>query len=151
MSAHEKAAKPGSSGARPRRPTAEIIADYLSAGPYAVVGASADRAKYGNRVLRAYLQNEFEVFPINPKAAAIEGLKAYPDLKSLPRKVRGISVITPPPITERVVIEAAEAGVRFVWMQPGAESEEAVRIARDRGLEVIADGSCFLVVSGYRG
>ena len=150
MSAHEEAAKPGLSGARPRRLTAEIIADYLFAGPYAVVGASTDRAKYGNRVLRAYLQKEFEVFPINPKAAAIEGLKTYPDLKSLPKRVRGISVITPPPITERVVIEAAEAGVRFVWMQPGAESKEAVRIARDRGLEVIADGSGFLVVSGYR-
>jgi predicted CoA-binding protein len=115
------------------------------------VGASSDRTKYGNRVLRAYMQKGLEVYPINPRADMIEGLRAYPDLKSLAKPVRGISVITPPAITERVVAEAAETGVRFVWMQPGAESPEAVRAARERDIEVIADGSCFLVVSGYRG
>jgi len=139
------------SAARPQRPIPEIIADYLALGPYAVVGASSDRTKYGNRVLRAYMQKGLEVYPINPRADMIEGLKAYPDLKSLAKPVRGISVITPPAITERVVAEAAETGVRFVWMQPGAESPEAVRAARERDIEVIADGSCFLVVSGYRG
>ena len=138
------------SAARPQRSTPEIIADYLAEGPYAVVGASTDRTKYGNRVLRAYQQQGLEVYPINPRADTIEGLKAYPDLRSLPKRIRGISVITPPAITERVVAEAADAGVRFVWMQPGAESPAAIRAARERGLEAIADGSCFLVVVGYR-
>jgi len=141
---------PERSSAQPRRSTPEIIADFLAEGPYAVVGASTDRTKFGNRVLRAYLQKGLEVYPINPRADAIEGLEAYPDLRSLPKPVRGISVITPPAITERVVAEAADAGVRFVWMQPGAESPEAIRAARERGLEVIADSTCFLVVTGYR-
>ena len=136
----------------PRSPRSvrEIIADYLSRGPYAVVGASANRAKFGNKVLRAYLQRGLEVFPINPRADMIEGRKAYPDLKSLPTRARGVSIITPPEITERVVTEAAEAGAAFVWMQPGAESPDAIRIARECGLEVISDGSCFLVETGFK-
>ena len=133
------------------RPVPEIIADFLSAGPYAVVGASTNREKFGNKVLRAYLRKGMKVYPINPRAEEIEGVRAYPDFRSLPERVRGVSIITPPPITETVVVEAADAGARFVWMQPGAESEESVRLARERGLEVIADGSCFLVETGFRG
>ena len=127
------------------RPVKEIIADFLSEGPYAVAGASNDRSKFGNRVLRAYQRKGWKVYPLNPRETTVEGLQAYPTLASLPEIPRGLSIITPPAVTERIVAEAADRGVRFVWMQPGAESPEAIRIARERGLEVIADGSCFLV------
>ena len=133
------------------RSVREIIEDFLSAGPYAVVGASNDRAKFGNKVLRAYKSKGWKVHPVNPREKEVEGLQAYPDLASLPEKPRGVSIITPPQVTERVVAEAADAGARFVWMQPGAESPEAIRIARERGLEVIGDGSCFLVETRFRG
>lgn len=126
------------------------IEAFLAAGPWAVVGASSDRDKYGNKVLRCYQQHGMEVFPINPRADEIEGLKAYPSLTSLPKQVTGISVITPPKITEAVVKEAIAAGVKSIWMQPGAESMAAVREAEAAGLEVIANGACILVVVGYR-
>jgi len=135
----------------PARPVREIIADFLQEGPYAVAGASNDRAKYGNRVLRAYQHKGWKVYPINPRESTVEGLAAYPDFRSLPERPRGVSIITPPAVTERIVAEAADAGAKFVWMQPGAESPEAIRIARERGLEVIADGSCFLVETHFRG
>jgi predicted CoA-binding protein len=141
----------GSGAAPVERPVREIIADFLAEGPYAVVGASNDRTKYGNRVLRAYQRKGWKVVPVNPREPEIEGLTAYPDLKSLPEKPRGVSIITPPAVTERVVQDAADAGARFVWMQPGAESPEAIRVARERGLEVIADGSCFLVETRFSG
>ncbi len=80
----------------------------------------------------------------------MEGLKAYPSLASLPVPVGAISVITPPAATEQVVREAAAAGVKHVWMQPGAESEAAIEAARALGLSVIAGGPCLLVVLGYR-
>jgi predicted CoA-binding protein len=132
------------------RSVPDIIDDFLAEGPYAVVGASTDRSKYGNKVFRAYLQSGRKAFPVNPKADEVEGKPAYADLASLPETPRGISIITPPPVTEKVVEHAAEAGVKFVWMQPGAESPEAIRKARELGLEVIGDGSCLLVVVGYR-
>ena len=127
----------------------DLIRDFMSAGPYAVVGASSDRDKYGNKVLRAYLQHGQEVYPINPRAEVIEGQKAHPSLGALPVKVRGVSIITPPAITERVVEEAAAAGATFVWMQPGAESPAAIRRAEALGLKVIAGGPCYLVLAHY--
>lgn len=126
------------------------IRAFLESGPYAVVGATSNRDKYGNKVLRCYQQHGLEAFPINPRAAEIEGLKAYPGLESLPKRVTGISVITPSGITEAVVQEAIRAGVKRIWMQPGAESPEAIRAAEAAGIEVIAGGPCLLVVLGYR-
>ncbi len=128
----------------------ERIKSFMASGPYAVVGASSDRDKYGNKVLRAYQQHGMEVYPINPRAAEIEGLQAYPTLADVPAKLRAISIITPPVITEQVVVAAAAAGVKMVWMQPGAESVEAIRKAEALGMEVIADGPCFLVLAHYR-
>ena len=127
----------------------EKIAAFLHSGPFAVVGASVDRSKYGNKVLRCYQQHGKEVSPINPRATEVEGLRAYPSLGSLPVKPKAISVITPPAITERVVLEAAAAGVTHLWMQPGAESEAAIRTAESLGISVIAGGPCLLVVLGY--
>ena len=126
------------------------IKSFMAGGPYAVVGASSDREKYGNKVLRAYQQHGMEVYPINPRATEIEGLKAYATLADVPAKLRAISVITPPAITEQIVEAAAAAGVRMVWMQPGAESDEAIRKAEALGMEVIAGGPCFLVLAHYR-
>ncbi len=128
----------------------ERIKTFMAGGPYAVVGASSDRDKYGNKVLRAYQQHGMEVYPINPRAVEIEGLKAYATLADVPVKLRAISVITPPSITEQVVEAAAAAGVRMVWMQPGAESAEAIRKAEALGMDVIAGGPCFLVLAHYR-
>lgn len=126
------------------------IQAFLAQGPFAVVGASSDRDKYGNKVLRCYMQHGREVFPVHPRGTEIEGLKAYPNLAALPKAVPSISIITPPKITEAVVREAIAAGVKHVWMQPGAESPEAVRLAEEAGLTVIAGGACLLVVLGYR-
>jgi len=128
----------------------QAVDTFLAAGPFAVVGASVDRSKYGNKVLRCYQQHAMEVYPINARAAEVEGLKAYPSLASLPVRARAISVITPPAITEQVVRDAAAAGVTHVWMQPGAESDEAIREAEALGMTVIAGGPCLLVVLGYR-
>lgn len=125
------------------------IQAFLACEAFAVVGASVDRSKYGNKVLRCYLQHGREVYPINARATEVEGLQAFPSLAALPVKVAAISVITPPAITEQVVKEAAAAGVQHIWMQPGAESEAAIRSAEALGLSVIAGGPCLLVVMGY--
>jgi len=125
------------------------IQAFLASGPFAVVGASTDRSKYGNKVLRCYQQHGHEVFPINSRAVEVEGLRAYPSLAALPVKVKAISVITPPAATEQVVREAAAAGVTHIWMQPGAESGAVIQSAEQLGMTVIANGPCLLVVMGY--
>ncbi len=123
---------------------------FLKGEPFAVVGASTHREKYGNKVLRAYQQGNKPVYPINPRADEIEGLKAYPDLASLPELPHGVSIITPPKITDQVVEQAVSLGIKHLWMQPGAESAKAVSYARKNGVNVVAYGDCVLVVMGYR-
>lgn len=127
------------------------IARFLAAGDFAVAGASTNREKYGNKVLRSYLQAGLTAHPVNPRADEIEGVPCYPDLASLPEGVRGLSIITPPVITERLVEEAAAAGIESVWMQPGAESPAAIARAEELGLSVIAGGACVLVALRFRG
>jgi predicted CoA-binding protein len=114
-----------------------------------VVGASQDRSKYGNKVLRVYVQNNRDVLPINPTAAEVEGFTAYPDLASAPGEFDGVSIITPPKVTERVVSDAIARGIKNIWMQPGAESTSAIDAARAAGTNVIAGGPCILVALRY--
>jgi len=128
----------------------EQIEQFLAAGKFAVVGASADRSKYGNRVLRCYQMNGLDAVPVNPREKIIEGVECVASVSQLAADVGSLSVITPPQVTEQVVEEAIARGIKNIWMQPGAESRTAVARCRENGINVIADGSCLLVVLGYR-
>jgi uncharacterized protein len=126
------------------------IADFLAGAPHAVVGVSLDRSKYGNKVLRCYLQRGRPVHVVHPRESEIEGVPCVPRIADLPADVHGLSIITPPPVTEKIVGEAAARGIRRLWMQPGAESERALELARELGLTVISGGPCLLVELGFR-
>ncbi len=128
----------------------EAIETFLKAEAFGVVGASEDRSKYGNKVLRCYLQNKKTVIPVNPKVAAVEGIATVASVADLPDNVASISVITPPAVTEKVVEAAIAKGITSIWMQPGAESAVAVAACKAAGINVIADHSCLLVVLGYK-
>lgn len=126
------------------------IDTFLAGAPHAVVGASGNREKYGNKALRSYLQAQRAVVAINPRAGVIEGCATFASLSDVPETLYGISVITPPKITELVIAEAIELGIRNIWLQPGAESKAALRIAeRAGGINLIAGGPCILVVLGF--
>lgn len=122
---------------------------FLSSPAYGVVGASSNREKYGNRVLRCYLMNGKTAIPVNPSETEIEGIACVGSVSDLPDSVESISIITPPAVTERVVEEAIGRGIRNIWMQPGAQSRKAIERCEAAGVNVIADGSCILVVLGY--
>ncbi|KIH76974.1 Predicted CoA-binding protein [Geoalkalibacter ferrihydriticus] len=127
------------------------IDQFLAADVFGVVGASSKTYKYGNKVLRCYLQNGRNVIPVNPVEKQIEGIDCVANVSELPDEVKSISVITPPQVTDKVVDAAIARGVENIWMQPGAESPPAVAKAEKAGLNVIADGSCILVVLGFSG
>ncbi|MGA7827232.1 MAG: CoA-binding protein [Geobacteraceae bacterium] len=127
----------------------ERIDIFLDAKAYGVVGASTNRHKFGNKVLRCYLQNGYQAIPVNPKEKEIEGIPCVATVLDLPDEVTSISVITPPSVTEQVVEMAIQKGIRNIWMQPGAESRAAVNKCMENDINVIADGSCLLVILGY--
>jgi predicted CoA-binding protein len=127
----------------------ERIDTFLSADAFGVVGASSKPHKYGNKVLRCYQQKQHTVVPVNPVEKEIEGLACVASVSDLPDHVSSISIITPPQMTEKVVEQAVAKGIKNVWMQPGAESAQAVAACEAAGVNVISDGSCVLVVLGY--
>jgi predicted CoA-binding protein len=127
----------------------EQIAQFFTSKAFGVVGASSRRHKYGNKVLRCYQQNGRRVIPVNPVEKEIEGLAVVVSVTELPAEVQSLSLITPPQVTEKVVEQAAAKGIRNIWMQPGAESPAAIAFCQKQGMNLIADGSCVLVVLGY--
>jgi predicted CoA-binding protein len=127
----------------------EQISQFLASPAFGVVGASTNRDKYGNKVLRCYLQNGKKTIPVNPNVAEIEGIPCATTISDLPPDILSISMITPPAVTAKLVPLAIEKGIKNIWMQPGAEHPDAVALCREKGVNVIADGSCLLVVLGY--
>ncbi len=110
---------------------------------WAVVGASEDRDKFGNITFRELKRRGKQVYPVNPKAGEVEGETCYANLGSLPEGVERVLIVVPPKQGENVVKEAAAAGIKYVWFQPGAESDEALAYCEAQGMEAIA-GHCIL-------
>lgn len=102
----------------------------------AVVGASRDRAKYGNRCVRAYAAEGWRVFPVNPAADQVEGLTAYASIQAVPGELHRISVYLPPEVTDGLLPELANKGAWEVWFNPGSADAEVLARARDHGLAV---------------
>ena len=113
----------------------------------AILGVSADRAKFGNKAVRAYLAQGYQVFPIHPKAQTIEGLQAYRSILEVPAdRLDRTSLYLPPQIGLHVIEEIARKPVREVWLNPGAESPALIARARELGLNVIV--GCSIVDIG---
>ncbi len=113
----------------------------------AILGASADRSKFGNKSIRAHQQQGFTVYPVNPKGGQIEGLTVYKSLAEVPAgKLDRISVYLPPPILLHVLPEIAARGCEELWLNPGSDSDAAVNAALKLGLNVIQ--ACSIVDLG---
>lgn len=113
----------------------------------AVIGASSDRRKFGNKAVRAHQQQGYDVYPVNPKADEVEGLKAYPSLSAVPAAhLDRISVYLPPAVGLTLLDEIAKKGADEVWFNPGSESPEIVKRADELGINVIT--ACSIVDVG---
>ena len=112
----------------------------------AIIGASNNRSKYGNKAVRAFRLQGYEVFPINPKEAEIEGLPAYPSIGVVPVRPQLVSVYVPPAVLLGLLAEIARRGCDELWLNPGTESDEVLAEVRRLGLNVIQ--ACSIVGLG---
>lgn len=110
----------------------------------AIVGASNNSSKYGYRIYKDLKDAGYKLYPVNPREEQIQGDKAYPNIGSLPEKPDVVDIVTPPQATEKVVREAVDQKIDVVWMQPGAESKEAIDYAREHGVSVIHN-ACIMI------
>lgn len=112
----------------------------------AVIGASSDRRKFGNRALRAFLRQGYDAVPINPHETAVEGLKAYASVLDVPTPLEMATFYVQPEIGLEVIEQVALKGIREVWLNPGSESAALVARARALGLEAIE--ACSILAIG---
>jgi predicted CoA-binding protein len=114
-----------------------LIFDFVNRRVWAVVGASQDPAKFGNRVFHSLRNVGYTVYPVNPKGGELDGSVVYPSLADLPQSPEVIDLVVPPPVTERIVKEAHELGLTRVWMQPGSGSQAAIDYCHEHGMQVV--------------
>lgn len=123
----------------------ELIKAFLDKkNVFAVVGVSRNSEKYGHQVYRDLRYAGYSVYCVNPNVNEVLGDKCYPSLEALPIKPDVVDVVVPPKITEEVVRICKKIGIMKVWMQPGSESETAIRFCLENGIQVL-HGLCVMV------
>jgi len=119
----------------------------MSKPTVAILGASADRRKYGNKSVRAHLQQGYEVYPVNPRGGTIEGLPVYSSVQDVPvDRLTRVSIYLPPHLAIGVLEEVAAKGCDELWLNPGSDSPQVVERARQLGMDPIV--ACSIIDTG---
>jgi predicted CoA-binding protein len=103
----------------------------------AIIGASANRAKFGNKALRAFEKQGFRVVAINPNEDEVEGHKTYASVNDFPENIDMATVYVPGDVGVRVMDDLARKGVPEVWLNPGADDDAVVARAKELGLKTV--------------
>ena len=118
----------------------------MSEPSVAVIGASLDRRKYGNKAVRAYLEAGLTVFPVNPNEATIEGQRAYPNVDAIAEPIDYVSLYVPPAVGLKLLPAIAAKRPKEVWLNPGSESDELIEAAADLHVRIVV--ACSIVALG---
>ncbi len=117
----------------------ELIKEFMAKKKFAVIGATDNAEKYGNRIFKNLTKRGYEVYPVNPNLKEIEGVKCYPSLADVPVKVDVVDFVVPPKVTESILKECKKLGLDNIWLQPGSESDAAITFCRDNNFKVVHD------------
>jgi predicted CoA-binding protein len=112
----------------------------------AVIGASHDRRKYGNKAVRAYRESGYRVFPVNPNETEVEGVTAYPTIEAISESVDFVSLYVPPAVGIKLLPAIAAKQPKELWLNPGSESDELIEAAADLHLRAVL--ACSIVALG---
>ncbi|MDI3534176.1 MAG: uncharacterized protein PWQ82_541 [Thermosediminibacterales bacterium] len=123
----------------------DIIQEMLNKKVWAVMGASTNPEKYGYKIYKKLKDKGYTVYPINPRADKIDGDKCYKGLDELPEVPEVVNLVIPPKHTEKAVEKCIELGIKYLWMQPGAESENAIKSAEQAGLKVVHNACVYML------
>jgi predicted CoA-binding protein len=117
----------------------DTIKEFMAKKRFAVVGATDNPEKNGNRIFKNLKSRGYEVYPVNPKLDEIEETKVFHSLSEIPVDVEVVDFVVPPPVTEEILKECKALGLTRIWLQPGAESEAAIQYCNDNGMTVLHD------------
>jgi len=117
--------------------------ELLKLKTWAVVGASENKEKYGCKILKKLKDSGYNVLSVNPNYEMVLGEKCYPDLLSLPQKPDVVNIVVSPKHGMKTIAEAAELGIKYIWLQPGTFNQELLDLANEKEVETIQ--ACVLV------
>lgn len=117
----------------------DLIKEFIAQKKFAVVGATDNPEKYGNQITKNLKNRGYEVYPVNPRLKTVEGMKCYATLSELPVKADVVDFVVPPATTEAILKECLALGLDRIWLQPGSESETAIRYCQENNLKVVHD------------
>jgi predicted CoA-binding protein len=122
----------------------DLIKEFMAKKRFAVVGATDNAEKYGNKIFKNLTKRGYEVYPVNPNLKEIDGVKCYPSLADVPVKVDVVDFVVPPEVTESILKECKKLGLDNIWLQPGSESDTAIAFCRDNKFKVVY-GTCVML------
>jgi predicted CoA-binding protein len=117
----------------------------------AIIGASSDRRKYGNKALRAFRRQGYAVVPVHPHEAMVEGERAYPSVLEYPGSIDEATLYVPPDVGEQVMDDIARKGIPVVWLNPGADGPGVISRAQALGVRPIIACSILAIGEGFEG
>ncbi len=117
--------------------TKESINKFLSAGNIAVVGVSRNNKKFGFSAYSNLKAKGFNVFAVNPNTEIIDGDACYKSLDEIHEKIESLLVVLPPEKTGDIVKQAFSLNISNIWLQLGAESDEAISFCKDKGMNIV--------------
>lgn len=115
------------------------ISEFMKQKKFAVVGATDNPEKFGNKIFQNLKSRGYEVYPVNPKLDMLENTKVYHSLSDIPEKVDVVDFVVPPPVTEEILKECKKLGLNRIWLQPGSESENAIKYCNEHGMAILHD------------
>lgn len=121
-----------------------LVKEFLEQKNFAVVGSFREETRYAYLILKDLLARGYEVYPVNPNLDKVEGRPCYKRISDIPVKIDVVNLVTPPPITEILLEECRQLGIRRAWLQPGAESKKAIKFCHENGIKVI-HGLCVML------
>ena len=132
-----------------KKVTKQNIDDFFNQKSYAFVGVSRKEKHFPNELYNELKKKDFNLLPVNPKMEEFQGEKCYPEIGLLPDKVDAAILTTPKAETLKVVQQVHDAGIKHVWIQQGAHTNEAIEFAEEKEMNVIANKCLFMFPSGY--
>ena len=128
----------------------DVMTNFLKLRTWAIVGATDNTEKFGYKIYKTMKDAGYTVYPVNPGVTDIMGVKCYPTLKDLPETPDAVDLVVPTKVGEQIMKECATAGIKNVWLQPGANAASVSQLGKELGLEVL-DTGCLMAEVRSRG
>ncbi len=123
----------------------KLMKEMLSKKKWAVIGATPNKEKTGNRIVKKLLNHGYDVYCVNPNYDEVEGLICYKDIESVPVIPDCIDFVVPPKVTKKTIEKIDSSKIEYLWFQPGSYDDETPKIAEDKGFHVVHEGACVMM------